>query len=75
MLDIGSKITQLRKQKNWSQDDLAKEINASRAIIGKYERNEIMPLLLRWPPDWQTYLAFQLTFLLVKVSTQLTIKK
>ena len=32
-MDIGSKITQLRKQKNWSsQDDLAKEINASRAI-------------------------------------------
>ena len=43
MLDIGSKITQLRKQKNWSQDDLAKEINASRAIIGKYERNENSP--------------------------------
>ena len=40
MLDIGSKITQLRKQKDWSQDDLAKAINASRAIIGKYERNE-----------------------------------
>ncbi|HLF45417.1 MAG TPA: helix-turn-helix transcriptional regulator [Chitinophagaceae bacterium] len=43
MLDIGSKITQLRKQKDWSQDDLAKAINASRAIIGKYERNENAP--------------------------------
>ena len=40
MLDIGSKITQLRKAKNWSQGELADKIEASRAIIGKYERNE-----------------------------------
>jgi transcriptional regulator with XRE-family HTH domain len=43
MLDIGSRITLLRKKNNWSQDDLAKEISASRAIIGKYERNENTP--------------------------------
>lgn len=43
MLDIGSKISRLRKQKNWSQDDLAKEINASRTIFDKYERNENAP--------------------------------
>lgn len=43
MINIGDKITQLRKQKNWSQSDLAKELNASRDIIGKYERNENLP--------------------------------
>ena len=43
MLDIGSKIIQLRKKKNWSQTDLSKEIKVSRTIIGNYERNENMP--------------------------------
>jgi transcriptional regulator with XRE-family HTH domain len=43
MLDIGNKITELRKAKNWSQADLAKAIEASRDIIGKYERNENSP--------------------------------
>lgn len=43
MLDIGSKITELRKRKNWSQADLAKAVEASRDIIGKYERNENSP--------------------------------
>lgn len=43
MLNIGSKITELRKQNRWSQADLAKAVNASRDIIGKYERNENAP--------------------------------
>ncbi len=43
MLDIGSRITELRKAKNWSQADLAKAIEASRDIVGKYERNENSP--------------------------------
>jgi transcriptional regulator with XRE-family HTH domain len=43
MLNIGSKIIELRKQKKWSQLDLAKAIKASRDIIGKYERNENTP--------------------------------
>jgi len=42
-LNIGSKISILRKEKKWSQSDLAQEINASREIIGKYERNENLP--------------------------------
>ena len=40
MLNIGSKISLLRKEKGWSQGDLAEQIGASREIIGKYERNE-----------------------------------
>ena len=43
MLNIGSKIVILRKEKGWSQGDLAEQISASREIIGKYERNENSP--------------------------------
>lgn len=42
-LNIGTKISTLRKEKNWSQGDLAQRIAASREIIGKYERNENLP--------------------------------
>jgi len=42
-LNIGSKISHLRKEKGWSQTDLAKQISSSREIIGKYERNENLP--------------------------------
>lgn len=43
MVDIGGKIVELRKQKNWGQADLAKAVGASRDIIGKYERGENSP--------------------------------
>lgn len=43
MLNIGSKITELRKAKNWSQEDLAKQINSSRVMVGNYERNTNTP--------------------------------
>ena len=43
MLNIGSKIIKLRKAKNWSQEDLGKEIGSSRVMIGKYERNDNAP--------------------------------
>jgi len=43
LLNIGSKISILRKEKGWSQGELAKQIEASREIIGKYERNENSP--------------------------------
>ena len=43
MLNIGKRITELRKAKNWSQEDLAKEINSSRIMIGKYEREDNAP--------------------------------
>lgn len=45
MLNIGGKIVLLRKEKGWSQGDLAGQIGASREIIGKYERNENSPSL------------------------------
>ncbi len=43
MINIGERIIKLRKEKSWSQTDLASEINASRIMIGKYERNESDP--------------------------------
>ncbi len=43
MVKIGNRITELRKKKGWSQTDLAKQIEASREAIGKYERNEAQP--------------------------------
>ncbi|OWP82904.1 hypothetical protein BWK59_13355 [Flavobacterium davisii] len=43
MVKIGDRIAFLRKVKGLSQTDLAKQINASREAIGKYERNEASP--------------------------------
>jgi len=43
MNKIAKIITELRKQKDWSQSDLARESNVSREIIGKYERGEAVP--------------------------------
>lgn len=42
-MNLGDKITMLRKQKNLSQGDLADKIGISRDAIGKYERGDIMP--------------------------------
>ena len=43
MSNIGEQITRLRKAKKWSQEELAKEINASRIMIGNYERGDNTP--------------------------------
>ena len=43
MVNIGERITGLRKAKNWSQDDLAQQIASSRIMIGKYERGDNLP--------------------------------
>ncbi|MFR1445733.1 DNA-binding transcriptional regulator, XRE-family HTH domain [Hydrobacter penzbergensis] len=42
-MNIGDKITDLRKQKNMNQTELGKAAGVSREIIGRYERNEVMP--------------------------------
>lgn len=43
MKPIANIITNLRKQKGWSQTDLARESAVSREILGKYERGEAVP--------------------------------
>jgi transcriptional regulator with XRE-family HTH domain len=42
-MDLGSNITQLRKAKEMSRDDLGTEVGTSGAIIGRYERGEMIP--------------------------------
>lgn len=36
-------ITDLRKQRNWSQAELAKKTDVSQVMIGKYERGDAIP--------------------------------
>ena len=43
MLSTGERIIQLRKAKKWSQEDLAKQVNSSRIMIGNYERGDNTP--------------------------------
>lgn len=40
---IGDKILNLRKEKGWSQQELAKKVGTSGPIIGRYERGEMTP--------------------------------
>lgn len=42
-MNLGDKIIALRKQKSISQTDLAKAVNVSREIIGRYERGDALP--------------------------------
>lgn len=42
-MNIGERITQLRKEAGISRDELGKRVGTSGAIIGRYERNEMMP--------------------------------
>jgi len=41
--DLHNKITEIRKQKGWSQSELAKQISVSREIVGRYERGDAVP--------------------------------
>ena len=42
-METGNIITNLRKEKDWSQADLANKSGVSREMIGKYERGEAVP--------------------------------
>ena len=42
-MNMGDKIVRLRKEKGWSQQELAKIVGTSGAIIGRYERSEMVP--------------------------------
>ena len=43
MIDIANRIALLRKEKNMTQAELAKMVDASREIISKYEKDGVMP--------------------------------
>lgn len=42
-MNIGTKITELRKNNKWSQADLGTKVGVSREIIGRYERDDVLP--------------------------------
>lgn len=42
-MKIGKIITELRKAKSWSQNDLAVKTGISQVMVGKYERDDAMP--------------------------------
>ncbi len=43
MMTFGKKISMLRKEKGWSQTELAKKHNTSVSVISRYERDEMTP--------------------------------
>ncbi len=43
MSNFGKKLAEQRKQKGLSQKELAKMLNTSHSVIGKYERGEMTP--------------------------------
>ncbi len=42
-MHFGDKISQLRKERDLSREDLGKTIGTSAAIIGRYERGDMKP--------------------------------
>ena len=42
-MNLAGKLTELRKEKGWSQSELAKQIQVSREIVGRYERGDAVP--------------------------------
>ncbi|GAB3022190.1 hypothetical protein GCM10027051_29380 [Niabella terrae] len=42
-METGNIITTLRKERDWSQTELATKSGVSREMIGKYERDEAVP--------------------------------
>jgi transcriptional regulator with XRE-family HTH domain len=42
-MTMGDKIQKLRKERDWSQKQLAEMIGTSGPIIGRYERGEMIP--------------------------------
>ena len=63
-LSLGEKIVELRKEKGWSQDELAEKIGSDGRQISKYENNKITPsteVLIKLARAFNTsldYLAF-----------------
>jgi len=40
---FGKRLTEVRKAKKFSQDELAKKLDVHGAVIGRYERDEVKP--------------------------------
>jgi transcriptional regulator with XRE-family HTH domain len=42
-MDFSKRLVEARKQKGWSQSELADMVDSTSITIGRYERNEIKP--------------------------------
>lgn len=42
-MDFGSIVSELRKKKGISQTDLANQLGIHKNVLGRYERNEVLP--------------------------------
>lgn len=42
-MDFGSTVVQLRKEQGISQTDLARRLGIHKNVLGRYERNEVLP--------------------------------
>jgi transcriptional regulator with XRE-family HTH domain len=42
-ISFGKRLTEVRKAKKLSQDDVAKKLDVHGAVIGRYERDEVKP--------------------------------
>ncbi len=42
-MDFGSNVVELRKDKKISQTDLSKQLGIHKNVLGRYERNEVLP--------------------------------
>lgn len=42
-MEFGTIVVQLRKQQGISQTDLAKQLGIHKNVLGRYERNEVLP--------------------------------
>jgi len=42
-ITFGKRLTEVRKMKKLSQDDLAKKLGTQGAVMGRYERDEVKP--------------------------------
>jgi transcriptional regulator with XRE-family HTH domain len=43
IMNLGEKLKYLRKQHNWTQEQLARQLNISRSQISKWENGELLP--------------------------------
>ncbi|MFM8913411.1 MAG: helix-turn-helix domain-containing protein [Flammeovirgaceae bacterium] len=41
--DFGTKVAQLRKERDMSRDELGEKVGTSGAIVGRYERGDMKP--------------------------------
>ena len=58
---FGKRLREARKSKKLSQNEVAKQLNTNHSVIGKYERDEVVPsidVVKRLAPLLETTVAY-----------------